>query len=256
MAIFQAYFDESGKHKDHPVVTFCGVCLSQLKLPEFDDAWNTLLRQYGLRSLHMVKAMTHKKLSPAVPAIDPSERIEAMKPFADCINTKLEYGLIQALDVRGFYALSKGMRAGLGSPTDPYFVAFQRALVELVNYVPPDDKISIICDFDLETAWDCFRHYNGVRKAHDRVRKQTVSLSFANDEYFPALQAADMIAYLARLEAKRQFYGTPYSYKPLLDYLVDKRPAASTMKWGVMFADEAKMRSIKTRKDRMEESDK
>jgi hypothetical protein len=255
MAIIQAYFDESGKHKEHPVVTFCGVCVSQSKLDQFDDAWNSLLQQYGLRSLHMVNAMKHKKLSPTVPASTPEERIQVMKPFADCINTKLEYGLIQAYDVNGFNALPKGIRAGLGSPTDPYFVAFARGLLALNDYVHADDKISIVCDHDLETAWDCFRHYNGIRRAHDLIRKQTISLSFADDEYFPALQAADMIAYLARLEAKRQFYKTPYSYKPLLDYLVDNRPANSTLKWGVMFANETLMRSMKAKADTVKEQE-
>jgi hypothetical protein len=72
----------------------------------------------------------------------------------------------------------------------------------LNDNVHADDKISIVCDHDLETAWDCFRHYNGIRRAHDLIRKQTISLSFADDEYFPALQAADMIAYLAPPRSK------------------------------------------------------
>jgi uncharacterized protein DUF3800 len=55
MAIIHAFFDESGKHKDHPVVTFCGVCAPQSKLQQFDDAWNGLLRHYGLSSLHMAQ---------------------------------------------------------------------------------------------------------------------------------------------------------------------------------------------------------
>ena len=130
---------------------------------------------------------------------------------------------MQAYDVSGFQSLSKNVRAALGSPTDPYFVGFARGILELVHYVLQYDKIRIVCDHDLETSWDCYKHYNGVRRAHDLIRRQTVSLSFADDEYFPALQAADMLAYLARLEARRQFYGTKYSYKPLLDYLVDKR---------------------------------
>src|SRR6185369_10803906 len=115
--------------------------------------------------------------------------------FADCINTKLEYGLIQALDVKGFQALPKSFRAKLGSVDDPYFLGFARGTIALVDYVHSDDKISIICDHDVQTAWDCYRQYMGIRRANERIRKQTISLSFADDEHFPALQAADMIAY-------------------------------------------------------------
>jgi Protein of unknown function (DUF3800) len=253
MAILNAYFDESGKHHEHPVVTLTAVCVSQPNLAAFDNAWNALLRQYGLRALHMVDAMKNRKLSPNVPAQTSDERVDAMKPFADCINRNLEYGLVQAIDVRGFNALSKGMRAGLGSPDDPYFIAFQRAILEMIDCIHSDDRISLVCDYDNATAWDCFRHWKGVRNSHDLIRKMTISLAFADDEYFPALQAADMVAYLARLEAVRQFHGRQYSYKPLLDYLIDKRPSASTLRWGVMFANEALMRSLKTTSERLNE---
>lgn len=37
VAIINAYFDESGKHKDHPVVTFCGVCAPVSKIQAFED---------------------------------------------------------------------------------------------------------------------------------------------------------------------------------------------------------------------------
>ena len=88
MAILCAYFDESGKKGDHPAVTFTGVCISQSGLQDFDDAWNELLRLYGLDSLHMAKASRLKEASgPKMPrhqSID--ERINALIPFADCIN--------------------------------------------------------------------------------------------------------------------------------------------------------------------------
>ena len=203
-----------------------------------------MLQRYGWRSLHMVKAMKSKKFSANVLASSTEERVEAMKPFADCINLNLDSGLIQALDVKGFHALSKNLRAGLGSPNDPYFVAFARGLLALVDFVNPDDKINITCDFDLETAFSCFQHLKAVQRIHPQVRERVISLSFAVDDYLPALQAADMIAYIARLEARRQFYSIPHSYKQLLDYLIDKRPSVSTCRWGVIFADEEKLRSI------------
>jgi hypothetical protein len=251
MAIYNAYFDESGKHHDHPVVTLSCVCVAQSKLEQFNSEWERLLDQYGWNALHMVDAMRNRKLSPKVSAVTTEERIEAMKPFVDCINTKLDFGIVQALDVKGFNGLSKTLRAGLGNPNDPYFVAFMRALIELTERVQAADRISLLCDYDIETAWDCYRHWKGIRQAHNLISKKTISLTFADDEYFPALQAADMVAYLARLEAKRQFYGTPHSYRKLLDYLIDKRSPNSTIKWGVMFAGEQLLRSMSTRADKI-----
>jgi hypothetical protein len=61
LAILHAYFDESGKQSDHPAVTFTGVCVSEFRLSAFDDAWKALLRQYGIKALHMAKASRLKE---------------------------------------------------------------------------------------------------------------------------------------------------------------------------------------------------
>jgi hypothetical protein len=238
MAVFSGYFDESGKKGDHPVVAFAGVCAGQSKLLEFEDAWKTLLRQYGMRSLHMARASRIKeKICDRMPRHQPiRERTEALMPFADCINKHLEIGLIQAIDVEGFNSLSETARKKLGSPDDPYYVAFVRATLELVKYAHGDDRISIICDYDQETAFDCHRHYMGVRKARAEVRQKIISLSFADDEYFPALQAADMVVFLTRLEAKSRFHGTRYDFRNLYDHLTTEK-GVGYMSWNAMFAD-------------------
>src|SRR5579859_5404185 len=144
MAILHAYFDESGKKGDHPVVTFTGVCISQSRLSVFDDAWTALLRQYGIASLHMAKASRLKENNgPKMPRHQKiEERIEVLTPFADCINQHLEIGLIQAIDIEGFNGLTKEAKAGIGSPDDPYYLAFARGLLEIIDYVQEDDKIN------------------------------------------------------------------------------------------------------------------
>lgn len=255
MGIIRAYFDESGKQSDHPVVAFCGICATEAKLREFDDEWNSLLRHYRWRSLHMKDMMSRKKFSHTVAAHTPKQRSEEMKPFADCINNHLEFGIVQAIDVAGFHGLSKGMRAGLGSPKDPNYVAFARALLELVTYCRADDRISLICDHDNETAWHFFSHYKGIRHAHPLVRKMTISLSFADDEYFPSLQAADLVAFSARHEAKWQFYRERSDYRWLLNYMVNQKPNNATMQWRVGFHSEALLRSIKTNADIVREQE-
>lgn len=165
-----------------------------------------------------------------------AERNDALMPFSDCINEHFEHGLLQAMDVEGFNAMSKNARAQLGNTTDPYYIAFVRGIQELIRYVQADDKISIICDDDVETAWACYHHYRGIRRADPVVRDKTVSLTFADDKHFPALQAADMLAFLARLEAKMRFYGGRYSFRKVYLSLTTDRGVGFT-KWSAMFAD-------------------
>jgi len=243
MGMIYAYFDESGKHVDHPVVTFCGVCAPKLSVEGFDNAWNELLRQYQLRALHMVKVLRTKKFTPNTPAVTNRERIEALKPFADCINEHFELGLIEAWDVKGFKSISKNARAKLGNPDDPYYIAFTRGILELLNHFGEEHILTLVCDDDQQTAWDCYRHFRGVTRVHDLARKRIAALCFANDEHFPALQAADMIAFLARLEAKYRFYGIRYSYHELLHYLTRDEPTGR-MKWRAGFFDETQLKGL------------
>jgi hypothetical protein len=125
MAILSAYFDESGKSGDHPVVTFCGVCGSRSRVSHFTDNWEGLLRHYQLEELHMTRAGNPSiALSGKIPSQSLPDRIAALKPFADCINESLEFGLLQAWDVEGFKNLSQKAKRALGDPKDPYYTAF------------------------------------------------------------------------------------------------------------------------------------
>lgn len=245
MAFLHAYFDESGKQHDHPAVTFTGVCVSDSRLSAFDSEWGVLLRQYGLKSLHMAKVSRLKEnCGPKMPRHQTIEqRIEALVPFADCINKNLEKGLIQAIDVKGFKELNDQSKQGIGSPDDPYYLAFARGMVELIDYVQGDDRISLICDDDKSTAWLCYCHYRAIRRVHLDVRKKIVSLTFATDDYFPALQAADMVAFLSRLEAKRRFYNEFNAFLPLFNSLV-RDNGAGGMQWYSMFAPQEKLKSL------------
>jgi len=243
MAVLQAYLDESGKQSDHPLIALCCVCAPSAKIDKFGDEWNALLRQYGVTEFHMKRASRYSRSWGSVPKQSHAERMEALKPFADCIGENLELGLIGAWDVKGFKAIPPDARAKIGNVQDPYYLAFVRALLELVDYAQGDDVLSVVCDYDMETAWDCYRHYQGVRRAHDVVRKKTASISFADDRYFPALQAADLMAFLARHEARAQFYQKGRNeWFPLFDYIVRDR-GAGRMRWLKMFADEKKTKT-------------
>lgn len=197
----------------------------------------------------MAEVMRRTKFSHKVKADTPKERADALIPFADCVNNHLIFGIGQALDVAGFNGLPKGTRAGLGSPTDPGYVAFARAILELITFFQQDDKICLVCDHDNETASHFFSHYKGLRRAHPIVQKMTISIAFADDKYFPALQAADMFAYLMRLEAKKQFFRDFYDYRQLLLYMVEQKPKTSPMQWRVGCFDRQLLQSMKSSVD-------
>jgi hypothetical protein len=242
MAIFYAYFDESGKQGDHPLIALSAVCASQLGVQRFENDWRALLRQYGLQDFHMVKAVRFSRKWGNIPKQTIQERIEAIKPFADCITDNLELGVIQAWDVKGFRAIPREVLLKIGNPDNPYYTAFVRATLEIADHVQPEDVLSLVCDHDEETALNSYLHYMGVRKASEKVRKKTASISFSDDKYFPVLQGADLVAFLTRLEAREQFYKIPYNFRPLFEYVAKAR--VGKIRWFKMFADETKASNI------------
>lgn len=238
MGFFHGYFDESGK-VDKPVVAFCGFVASASKIQSFDDAWNRVLRAYEMEFLTMKRAFkAHVPLSPKIRKQSFAERIETLKPFADCIRTHFECGIATAVEVGAFKAMSPGAKKQLGRMENPHFLAFLQGITACLHHLRGDDRISFICDDDEGTAWDCYRFYRHVRNISPVSKERFVSISFANDVRFPALQAADLLSSLTRMRARSLFFGTPYDYAPLFDYLTRPQPLFN---WGVGFWDKAKL---------------
>jgi len=168
------------------------------------------------------------------------ERTDLLIPFADCINHHLERGLLTAVDVRGYNSLKWSVKQVLGGSNDPYFLSFIVGMLELIKHIPDDDRIALISDDDIDTAWDLYLHYRAIGKAYWEVQKAMVSLAFANDRLFPALQAADMIAFLTRHAAEEQFYKKPNMWNRLFEHLItDPPPSVGLMKWLYCPIDEA-----------------
>ncbi len=108
MAILHFYCDESGKYQKKPVVSICGVGAEISRLSNFDREWTVVLRSYGLPpEFHMARIFdlnqTNGLRMPKGQSLN--ERIDALLPFADCINDHLEIGMIQARDVPGYIRL-------------------------------------------------------------------------------------------------------------------------------------------------------
>ena len=238
----QIFCDESGKYEQDPLIAFSGVSVTADRLAAFDSEWRSLLRSYELPDLHMARVSrlveNHGYRFAVGQTIE--ERAELLFPFADCINKHLEAGFIQAWSVPGYNSLSTAARNALGGSNDPYFMAFIRGLLAVVDWCSDDDRLSIICDDDVTTAWDCYVHYRSVGKAAPEIQKKAVSIAFANDKHFPALQAADMVAFLARQQANEAFYGKVNTWKTLYSRLLtEPSPPYGIMRWFVMYADEA-----------------
>lgn len=243
MAILHFFCDESGKYQMNPVVAITGIGAGRDRLDPFNAEWGALLLSHGLRELHMSHAMqiNHSHGTKLTAEQTLEERQQALFPFADCINKYLEIGLLQAWSVLGYAKLPLQVKKLLGGSHDPYQLAFVRGLMAIADYVRPGDHVNVICDDNLATAWDTYVHYREALKADSNKIEKFVGISFAKSFHYAPLQAADMVAFLARRAAKEKFYGAPNDCKLLADYLfVDPSPPA-IMRWYTGFWGEQEM---------------
>jgi Protein of unknown function (DUF3800) len=204
VAIFQAFFDESGKFKDKRVTSFCGFCSPPSKLPAFEDEWNALLRHYGLPCLAMKRALRRKiPFSPTEPAKEREERNAVLRRFVECIRKHFELGVAVAVEVEAYKTWPYPSKKKIGGSDDPHYLSFMAAALGCAKFVANEDRLALVCDDEQATAINCYKFYQRMRVVDPEVKGKLVAITFADDEKFPALQAADLLASLFRLDVLR-----------------------------------------------------
>ena len=225
MAFVQCYVDESGKFKDHQILSLCGFAAVPRQIEIFDGEWRSLLRRNGMRSLHMKKAARFtQRLGTRNAAIGLENRKTALLSFVECMRDNLETAIYVAVDITAFNSLSGGERKALGD--DPYYLVFQRLLFELVHDpATPGAQISLICDDEQYYSKRCHQILAKLKAKYSDYRRALVSISFADDEFFTALQAADLFAYLTRCEAQVHLKKNPsFPFQLLYNHLTSADP--------------------------------
>lgn len=229
-----AFFDESGKFKDHEVIAFGGVADYNENFGAFANEWNRLLFRNGLQSLSVKTAFNARRpLSRKNNRTGIKERIEDLAPFIACIRNHLQVIVGVTIDVPTFKKMPSHFFQSYGS--DPVFVAFTRSLLEVMGFTPDGDKVSFVCDDDEQMAWHMFRLYRRVKNVFPGAKSKMSAITFADDRSLFALQAADLVSGLMRLEADRKWRRIQYDYLPLFK-AIRKLPEKGEKLWNVLIA--------------------
>jgi hypothetical protein len=221
VTVLHCYLDESGKFHDHSVVSLCGFVGDRSQIEGFQNRWRELLRYHGMRSMKMAKAVRFGvSLGARRKATGLENRKTALSNFIECITDNFSVGINLAVDVPGFQALNEAQRKAMGG--EPHYLAFKRVLGEIVRYYKePDIRVAVVCDDEQSYSPECYRILNALRSQHHDFQRKVISICFADDDYFVPLQAADMLAYLVRCEAERQFFGKAgHQFGSLFDQLI------------------------------------
>lgn len=217
MASYQVTFDGSGTFGQHSAISYGGAVASIKQWAAFAEDWEAVLASQGLGHFKMAEAMTWygpfaQKYSDW--GTDREQRREALlNELAD-------------LAVR-YKCRATGMRIDPRVITQDQTVAakkeelFSGALYTFLESIPRTERVTLLCDDELDLEPRVRALVKALRKMHGDKVAPVVAVCFGDDRVFPALQLADMVAWLFRELGERIIAtnGHPGELNPVLSKL-------------------------------------
>lgn len=224
MAHLYCHLDESGKHADHPFVSFSGFVDGFETWRAFQLRWAHWLKHYELDEFHTVEALRYSQPYGNMKRGTAEDRIKDVLPFVREIALGLSLGIVTAVDVQAYGRAGAGFHKTFGR--DPHYFAFARAVNEILIYpaIPKHYEVGLILDDDEAKAMECYRLLKKMKAQHEQVRKRVTSICFDSDRSSIPVQASDLFAYVVRLEAQKRFLGIDYVYRPLFEAFREVSP--------------------------------
>ena len=241
------FIDESGKFKDHKVICIGCVAAFSQRIDDFAREWGRLLALNGMKNFRASKALKHHvPLGTKNSALGLKDRTDALLPFIACIRKYLEIAIGCWIDVKAFKALPSHFFQVFGN--DPSYMAFVRTLLQVVDFTPDRDGLVLACDEDEETALQFYRLYRRIKKVMPGVKRKLGAISFCDDNQVFAIQGADLVASMVRLDALARRDKKKHDYQRLFKALT-AQPGKHERIWFCGIAKGDKKALMKTADD-------
>lgn len=190
------------------------------------------MAQSGLKDMKSTELFRYTRpMSPIKAATGIEARVKALAPFLNALRNNLLFGVAAGVDCTAFEALTGDDRALLGR--DPHHMAFLQVMVLILHrsreHFPGEQDIHVAVAFDNEDKYsaDLLKIFVKLRRDYADFKNFFVSIAFGDDKYYPHLQAADMMAAIARQKAAQLFHGKPFDLHGLYDVLQSDRDGAA-----------------------------
>lgn len=221
---FSLFLDESGKVHQRGFAALCGYVATVEDWGTFGNMWGRLQMKWGLPALHMSKVMAPERdkgwesiRRRVTAAGDNWEdwRDNALNEFCALIANSNIVSVGSVISTDGYSSVKRESPEDfLIAHADCNVYLFQHALMAALDTIERVDKsgILMVCiDDDQEHAFDYYKSYWNLQRLienpnvppelkdrFERVPRRVDQLSFCKDTFHPALQAADILAYVSR----------------------------------------------------------
>ena len=201
-----AYFDESGKFQNTDFVCIAGYVSDDPGWESFTKLWGEMLRRHGVSAVHMKDLVAlqgeYKDLG-----WTHTEKDKLIDEAISLIKAKALAGFGVAVNTKYWRSMSPEARKRIG---DPHMLCFQRIIKLVIKNLTKAGityPIAAIFDDSEEYGVRCYRMMSQLRREVPEVKERIGSISFADDQIYYPLQAADMIAYESAKELRQKAEG-------------------------------------------------
>jgi hypothetical protein len=206
--LLTAVVDESGKFKDKDVICLAGIIGGPHFWRGLTGKWVQTLQKHSIDYLHIKElrrwdgVYASKKME-----WGDAKREEVLVEFAKILPEVIrEHGgvaLCVSLDARAYRDLKSEQQRIIGKPDLAVFNFFIASMLWLAaSLLPEGFEINITCDDDEAVAEPVYKLLR-LAKVRNPLARRIKALCFCDDEVYPPLQIADLVANTLFREATR-----------------------------------------------------
>jgi len=200
LTITTAIFDESGKWKDSAgVFVFAGFVTFPIILSQICEEWSGVLMSGRIAHTSMKEAMSfngpYEGFTNRAGERDAIVRnlatvLSANRSKMACLASPMGTATIN--DFKNLPTQQQKAMRG-----DPYYGGFE-ACVRGALDTRSDTQFHVVCDLAEQYSEKCVEIFHQMRKLNPAIKSRCLGIAFSDDEYYPPLQMADMLAYCHR----------------------------------------------------------
>ncbi len=206
MAAFYIYVDDSGKYENpkNDYISLCGYVAHISEWTRFSQEWLNCIHVWQVPTIHMSPIMYPDRDRRWQEVKDKwgdnweKKRDRMLGEFGQIIlrNSMVCVGAV--VDAKHYRAMPPSK---FTENLTPLSFAFQHCVmkgIQTTEVIDDHSPVSIVIDDDRESSLHCYEMLDRLKQAFPKVRKRVDGICFVNDRSYPAIQAADMIAFEAR----------------------------------------------------------
>jgi Protein of unknown function (DUF3800) len=207
MANFYIYADESGKLASSDIVSFCGYVSHATECNRTSLEWNNCRLKWGIPTVHMRyivnpdrdKSGQWQKIKSEWGNLWERRRDEMLNSFGAVLLNSNMVAVGASVDAKHFREVMPDTE-WKRKMHDPIFLALWHLLRDALEKIDRFDKtlsVGIILDDDPEHAKEYYDLLGRLKNLFPNMNRIS-AITFGNDDAYPALQMADVIAFESR----------------------------------------------------------